>query len=353
MVADANFWHHLPRPFLGLAPMNNVSDPVFRQLLIEHGRPDVFFCEFVSASRVIASDKQTALKLQFQPNEQPVVAQLWGSDPEIFLSAARLIKAKGFAGIDINMGCPKKQLTAKGGCAALINNPVLADEIIAACREGAAGLPVSVKTRIGWRQANPAWLALLLQSGIAALSIHYRLAKPAVGSLNHPDYPLWNMMKSRLPKALADGPADRGLAAEIESIRRSRHPDVRLIDNGGIFSACQLPLPDSEHDGYLIGRAAIENPFFFASYRGQPSFQQRSSREQLQFARQHLINHRQFYNVHGLDDTFPLMKKFMSCYLRNHRLLNTLLRAASYQQTEDLLNRDLNLETRNEENNLF
>ena len=150
-----SFWHDLPKPFFVLAPMDAVTDTVFRHVVAKTARPDVFFTEFTNTD-AFCSPKgsfSTEKRLRFTPDEQPLVAQIWGTNPEHFAQMAKGLAKIGYTAIDINMGCPVKDIVKKGACSALIDTPSLAAEIIAATKEG--GLPVSVKTRVGLRCKKP------------------------------------------------------------------------------------------------------------------------------------------------------------------------------------------------------
>src|SRR5688572_6844190 len=142
-----NFWQSLPRPFYILAPMEAVTDVVFRHVVATAAKPDIFFTEFTNASSYCspAGTHSTRGRLTFTADEHPMVAQIWGSKPEEFRQMAHGLKEMGFAGIDINMGCPVKNVVKSGG-SYLIRQPELAAKLIAATKE--AGLPVSVKTRL-------------------------------------------------------------------------------------------------------------------------------------------------------------------------------------------------------------
>ena len=155
-----NFWLRLKKParpaggpFFVLAHMDDVTDTVFRQIIASIAPPDVFFTEFVSADGLCSEgvDKIVS-RLKFVNSEKPLVAQIWGVKLENFYTAAKMISKIGLDGIDINMGCPDSKVIKKGACSALIKNPTLAAEFIQAVKEGAPNLPVSVKTRIGFRK---------------------------------------------------------------------------------------------------------------------------------------------------------------------------------------------------------
>ncbi|MDP4001553.1 MAG: tRNA-dihydrouridine synthase family protein, partial [bacterium] len=123
-----NFWKQLKKPFFVLAPMADVTDMAFRQIIIECGRPDVFYTEFVSASGLYSEKGKLKLlpHLKFGKNERPIVAQLFGSVPKHFYEIAKLVVELGFDGVDINMGCPAGKIVKQDSGSGLILNPALA-----------------------------------------------------------------------------------------------------------------------------------------------------------------------------------------------------------------------------------
>ncbi|MBI2099664.1 tRNA-dihydrouridine synthase, partial [Candidatus Uhrbacteria bacterium] len=134
------------KPILCLAPMADVTDCAFRQIIAKYGKPDIFYTEFVSADGLAhpGARKKLLLDLQYGENEHPIVAQIFGGNPENIKTAATLCKELGFDGLDINMGCPDRSIEKQGAGAALIKNPKLAREIINAAKAGAPSLPISV-----------------------------------------------------------------------------------------------------------------------------------------------------------------------------------------------------------------
>jgi tRNA-dihydrouridine synthase len=245
----SNFWDELPRPFFALAPMEDVTDVVFRRVVARAGRPDAYFTEFMNVDGFLNPQGRSSVarRLVFQPSEQPIVAQIWGSDPEKFMHTAREISRMGFAGIDINMGCPDKKVVKSGGGSALITNhfarPGLAREIVAASKTG--GLPVSVKTRLGYSKIDEwqAWLTMLLEQNLANLTVHLRT-------------------KREMSKV----PAHHELIPEIVALRDQIAPATRLTVNGDIANRLQgLTLQEKcpGVDGLMIGRGVFMNPFCF------------------------------------------------------------------------------------------
>ncbi|HRH55435.1 MAG TPA: tRNA-dihydrouridine synthase family protein, partial [Candidatus Paceibacterota bacterium] len=180
-----SFWSRLPKPFFVLAPMADVTDPAYRVLLSEKGKPDVTWTEFVSADGLYHMREKKGIPdaenplmrdLSFTEGERPIVAQLFSSNPESMAYAATQCASLGYDGVDINMGCPDKSIEKQGAGAAMIKNPEKAIEIIAAART--SGLPVSVKTRIGYNEETiDTWLPKLLEQNLPALTVHLRTRK--------------------------------------------------------------------------------------------------------------------------------------------------------------------------------
>jgi tRNA-dihydrouridine synthase len=239
-----NFWQDLPRPFFILAPMEAVTDVVFRHVVAQAAKPDLFFTEFTNASSY-ASEKgihSTRGRLTFTDDEQPMVAQIWGNRPDQFAFMAKGLAQQGFAGIDINMGCPAKDVVKKDAGSGLIKKPELAAELIAAAKEG--GLPVSVKTRLGYSSTDEwrDWLTHILKQDIVNLTIHLRTRKE-----------------------MSKVPAHYELIPEIKKLRDEIAPHTLLTINGDIR--------DRQHgmelvekygiDGIMIGRGIFHNPFAF------------------------------------------------------------------------------------------
>src|SRR3989344_3990863 len=177
-----SFWQRLSRPFFVLAPMADVTDPAYRRLIAQYGAPDVMWTEFVSADWLYATREKKGMKddenplmrdLQFSEGEHPIVAQLFSSNPEMMAYAAKLCAELGFDGIDINMGCPDKSIEKQGAGAAMMKNPERAKEVFRAARS--AGLPTSVKTRIGYNtETMDEWLPAILEEKPDALTVHLR-----------------------------------------------------------------------------------------------------------------------------------------------------------------------------------
>ncbi|MER2029004.1 MAG: tRNA-dihydrouridine synthase [Solibacillus sp.] len=239
-----NFWQELPKPFFVLAPMEDVTDLVFRHVVAEAGRPDVFFTEFTNSESYCHPDgiKSVRGRLAFTEDEQPIVAHIWGDNPENFRKMSIGMAELGFKGIDINMGCPVPNVAGRGKGSGLILRPEVAAELIEAAKAG--GLPVSVKTRLGYKEIDEwkEWLTHILKQDIANLSIHLRTRKEMSAVDAH-----WELIP------------------EIKALRDEIAPNTLLTINGDIPDR-QVGLELAEKygiDGVMIGRGIFKNPFAF------------------------------------------------------------------------------------------
>ena len=239
-----NFWNELPKPFFTLAPMEAVTDVVFRHVILTAAKPDVLFTEFVNSSS-FCSEKgvfSTRGRLTFDADEQPIVAQIWGNKPDEFAIMCPRLAEMGFAGIDINMGCPDKAVVKNGSGSALIKTPEIAGKLIMAAKT--SGIPISVKTRLSdvdinkWRQ----WIEFLLRQDIVNLTIHLRT-------------------RSEMSKV----DAHFELIPEIMKLRDEIAPRTLITINGDIRDHQHgMELFDKyKVDGIMIGRGIFSNPFAF------------------------------------------------------------------------------------------
>ena len=239
-----NFWAELPKPFFILAPMEDVTDVVFRHVVTEAGAPDVFFTEFANSDSFCHPEGKDSLRgrLTFTEDEQPIVGHIWGDNPTFFREMSIGLAQLGFKGVDINMGCPVPNVAGRGKGSGLILRPEVAAELIAAAKAG--GLPVSVKTRIGYTEMAEmeAWITHLLKQDIANLSIHLRTRKE-----------------------MSKVPAHWDIIPQIMALRDQIAPQTLITINGDIPDR-QTGLELAEKygvDGIMIGRGIFKNPFAF------------------------------------------------------------------------------------------
>lgn len=239
-----NFWAELPRPFFILAPMEDVTDVVFRHVVKEAGAPDVFFTEFTNSDSFCHPDGIESVRgrLAFTEDEQPMVAHIWGDKPEFFREMSIALADMGFKGIDLNMGCPVPNVAERGKGSGLILRPDVAAELIEAAKAG--GLPVSVKTRLGFTELAEMenWISHLLRQDIANLSVHMRTRKEMSKVEAH-----WEL----IPRIL--------------ELRDQIAPQTLITINGDILDR-QMGLELAEKygvDGLMIGRGIFKNPYAF------------------------------------------------------------------------------------------
>lgn len=283
-----NFWSKFNKGFTCLAPMEGVTDIAFRQVVAKAARPDIFFTEFTNVNSYSSEKgRPNALeRLRYEPEEQPIVAQIWGKNPEMFTETVAAVRDLGFQAVDINMGCPDRHVVATGGGSGLIRTPELAVEILKAAQQ-VEGITVSVKTRLGYTKTDEwkAWLSTLLNEHPAALTIHLRTKKEMSKVDAHYD-----------------------LVPEIVALKNELSPETKLIINGDIKSAAEAQkFIDQGADGIMIGRGVFQNPFCFER---EPK--EHSREELLDLMRYHLDLYEK-YDLHPYD---PL-KHFYKIYINN------------------------------------
>jgi tRNA-dihydrouridine synthase len=239
-----SFLEDLHKPFFILAPMDDVTDTVFRQIIAGIAKPDLFFTEFVNVDGLQSPGRPRLMhKLRLDDKDVPVIAQLWGLNPDNYYKTTKDVMEMGYAGVDINMGCPVKTVVKNGACAALINNKELAGQIVDATQEAAGDhFPVSVKTRVGFNNVDLSWTEFLLTKKLNMLSIHGRTAKQ-----------------------MSKVPADWDLIGEVRELRDATCPSTLIVGNGDIKKHEQgLELAKKyKLDGIMIGRGIFDDPFAF------------------------------------------------------------------------------------------
>lgn len=280
-----NFWQNLPKPIIGLAPMDGVSDAAFRYVVAKYGNPDVITTEFISVDGITHAAKNLFDDFLYHEIERPICAQVFGTDPELFYISAKIICEFGFDGMDINMGCPAKSVSARGAGAALIKTPELAQAIIKASKQGVEdwvkfglgdlrpklidriaetkqrlselgvnlpegqerkSIPVSVKTRVGYDKQVPEWwVEQLLLEKPAAIAMHGRTLK-------------------QLYTGLADWDAIQRAAGVVADYNKYNSEQIPFLGNGDVvdLTSAKERLRDNI-DGLLIGRGSFGNPFIF------------------------------------------------------------------------------------------
>ncbi|TRZ52466.1 tRNA-dihydrouridine synthase [bacterium] len=359
------FWEKLPRPIVGLSPMDGVTDAPMRFIAKKYGGPDVIYTEFVSVDGLWRVEKrgETTHKiwneLKFDDSEHPIVAQLFGSDPDSFYEATKIVAKMGFDGIDINMGCPSPGLEKRGGGAGLMKDKGLAHRVIEAVRKGVEDyflgskctkdvldlrpsstsadplratfvgtsapdknnhfIPVSVKTRIGSSTPDPEWWKFLAGEGLPCVAMHGRTFKQLYSGKAD-----WEALKEAAKIIKESGAlflgngdvekisiADNG--SECEKSVLDTSPEYRAVPFRANFSGTPTPVTIDYLDGVLIGRAAIGNPWTLRRDGYEPSVE-----EKLKVAVEHARKFEEVFlparTVLAGGGRFEVMRKHLTWY---------------------------------------
>ncbi len=329
----SNFWQQLSKPFFALAPMEDVTDTVFREVVAGMADSEflqVLYTEFASIDglnhpvgkknvghRLLVSESERAL---LKEKNIRLVVQIWGKNPELFHRIAKEITEEyDCDGIDINMGCPVKKVVKNGCCSALIDQPDLATEIILATKE-ATHLPVSVKTRTGIRMhETERWMSTVLTTHPAAVILH-----------------------GRTQKQQSDGLADWNEIAKGVQIRDQLSPKTVFIGNGDVNSVEQGKELAAQHglDGIMVGRGIFHNPWFFQPSRTVPSKNEKLSR---------LLFHTQlFEKTWGIKKSINILKRFYKIYTSDFtdasKVRVRLMDSRSYDEIYRILGQEMKSE---------
>ena len=294
-----NFWKEFKSPILALAPMEDVTDTSFREVVARisgQGNINVLFTEFTAVEGMNhpVGKKRVSERLVVSSTEKEIlkekciklVAQIWGNKPEVFYRVAREITNEyDFDGLDINMGCPVKNVVKQGSCSALIDQPQLATEIVMATKE-ATNLPVSVKTRTGiQKHETERWISQLIETNPAAITLH-----------------------GRTQKQQSDGTADWNEIAKAVQLRNTLNPNIAILGNGDVLSYSQAEECSTRYgvDGVMIGRGIFYDPWFFNAIQ-----QGRTKEEKLQ---QLLFHTKLFEKNWGGKKNPNILKRFYKIY---------------------------------------
>lgn len=294
------FWTEIGKPIVALAPMEDVTDTVFREVIRSVSDPrvlNVLFTEFTStdgmcnekgrlavSSRLVVSDTEKEL---LRLTNTKLVAQIWGSDPHKFRETARMISdMQLFDGIDINMGCPVKKVVKSRSCSALIQYPALAKEIVAATMDGTS-LPVSVKTRIGFNEViTEDWIRELLSMRPAAITVH-----------------------GRTQRMMSEGEAMWHEIGKAVELRNALQSETLIVGNGDVtdYATIQSYVDQYGVDGVMVGRGVFRNPWMFRQNQTEISFEQR-----IDLIRKHITL---YDSVWQGRQNFNVLKRFFKIYL--------------------------------------
>ena len=297
-----NIYRTFERPILSLAPMEEVTDTVFRQIVASIQRPDLFYTEFVNVEGVNSQGRdKVQQRLQYDKSEKPIIAQLWGIEPNNYYYVSKFVKDLGFDGVDINMGCSVKKVVSKyNGSGMMIADRGYVKDVIDSVKEGAEGLPISIKTRLGWDSYDLDWIKFLLEQNLDALTIHGRTAT---------GFRSKKVLWSRITPCV--------------DLRNELGKKTLIFGNGEIQSLKQAKLYAEKFkvDGVMIERAAITNPWIFSGNEGIPL------KESFEMFKKHILL---FKDTWGETKDFNVLKKFVKSYIYGF--------VGSQEIREDLMN---------------
>lgn len=312
------FWDELPKSFKILAPMADVTDVAFRAIVAKYSRmgksgggPDVLYTEFVAADGLFSDIGRPNLMhmFKYQPENRPIVAQIFSSDPVKMEAAAKLCVELGFDGIDLNMGCPERNICKQGAGSAMIQTPELAREVILAAKRGAGTIPVSVKTRIGWTKNEiETWIHTILDCDVAAIILHGRTRKEMSKVPNH-----WDIIK------------------RAGDIVRESGKATKFIGNGDVTSLSQANEYAKKYkvDGVMIGRGIFGTPWLFDTKKGEVSIEKRLKI---------MLEHTRLFLKLLPKQNFNIMKKHYKAYVAGfdgaRELRGKCMEAQSYDEIE-------------------
>lgn len=310
----------LPKPFLVLAPMDDVTDTVFRQIVADCAPPDLYFTEFVNVDGLQSPGRPKLLpKLRFTDKERPIIVQLWGKIPANYYEVAKQVKEMGFDGVDINMGCPVKAVVKNGCCVALVDNRELAGEILQAVREAVGpDFPVSVKTRLGLQQVDFSWHEFLLKHKLNMLTIHGRTAKE-----------------------MSKVPADWDAIEHVRKLRDDLFPTTLIVGNGDVRDRAHAVELTKKHklDGAMIGRGIFDNPFTFSK---DSPWQSMGKQQKINLYKKHVELFAKTWQKG--ERKLHTLNKFCKIYVNGFdgakELREKLMNAQSYDELLDLLKTD-------------
>ena len=363
-----NFWANLPQPIIGLAPMDGVTDAAFRLIVAQQGRADISFTEFTSVGDICRGPDRMLSSLLYHECERPAVAQLYGKDPDLFYQAAHIVCELGFDGLDVNMGCPSKNVASSGSGAGLIRTPDVAHAILRAARQGVADwangqslvdagikvartqfiqsmnvgragvpvvprrlLPVSVKTRLGYDSVIvERWISHLLEEQPAAITVH-----------------------GRTLEQMYRGQADWDAIAR--AVQVAEGTGTWLLGNGDVQSMQDVirRVRDTGVQGVLVGRGALGSPWFFqrndtarALARGEDDLEPQQGASisvQVEIEKRFgvMMEHARHFEAIFAVSHFPRMRKHLGWYCKGFphaaSLRASMVRASSVLDVRGIL----------------
>ena len=302
--------------------MADVTDYAFRNIINKYGKPDVLWTEFVSADGLAHPQARPKLMidLKYDKSEHPIIAQIFGSNPENIKTASALCRELDFDGIDINMGCPDKSVEKQGAGASMIKDLEKAKLVIESARNGAGEIPVSVKTRIGYNKNEiDTWIRGLLELKLPVLTVHLRTRKE-----------------------MSDVPAHWELMPSIIKLRNEISPETLIIGNGDVVDINDAKKKSEETgcDGVMLGRAIFGNPWLFSNKNALSSVS-----DKLKVMLEHT---KLFEDTFSGIKNFAIMKKHYKAYVNGFdgakELRIKLMETNSYNEVKNIVDEFLKRE---------
>ncbi len=299
------------------SPLAGVSDHIFRQLVRRWAPNALLFTEMVNATG-LEQGYGTRKVSKLSEEKGPVGVQLFDHRPAAMATAAKKAEDAGAFLVDINMGCPVKKISRKGGGSALLKNPNLAAEIVHKV-VNSVQIPVTVKTRLGWSEnsSNPVEFARLVESaGAQLLTLHGRTREQGFSGTSN-----WS---------------------EIGKVKKAIR--IPLIANGDIKTAAQALhcMAISGADGIMIGRASMSAPWLIgqvdAALKGDNRFKEPCLRDRLKLMIEHLNLLVAEKGDHGLLIARKHMALTCNGFEGSSMLRYSLLRAKTHEEAVALLN---------------
>jgi len=327
------------KPILALAPMDGYTDCAFREIVKKYSNPDLLFTEFVNCHGLFKAFDKLANTLRYNEKQRPIIAQLFGKEPEYFYKSALILCLLGFDGIDINIGCPAKNVAQKGGGAALIKKPLLAVEIIRSVKKAIKDyskgkydldpkiykaikikvkewnvklksqryITLSVKTRLGYSEYQPDWFKCLEDEKLDFITVHARTYKQKfTGKAN------WKAIEN--------------IASSI---------DTPVIGNGDIKSVKDLSrmVKQTNCAGVMIGRGAIGRPWVFDEDRNYDG--------NVRIIKKIVMDHTNKYLLFCKNKKFYELRKHFAQYFRGFKgakkLREKVVRTNSLKELERII----------------
>jgi tRNA-dihydrouridine synthase len=291
----------MSKPFFILAPMDDVTDTVFRRIVSDFAPPDYTMTEFVNVDGLKSKGRSKLIrKLGVEKDIVPVIAQIWGKTPEKFEAIAKEISdgdIPGFCGIDINFGCPAKSEVRAGCCSALQQIDLrprakaMIEATLKGAKEGKNNLPVSFKTRLGFDFIDYTWHEFLLGFKPWILTVHVRTTKQ-----------------------MSKVPAQWDAIEPIIKLRDKISPETKIVLNGDIMNH-QHGVELAEKygvDGLMIGRGIFHDPYCFSE---NSPFEQKTKSERIEMFKNHVMLHDEVFPAG--ERPFNPLKKFAKVYINS------------------------------------